>query len=603
MVHTKRIAIIGGGFSGLHSIRALKEEGIEPVCFEQTSSPGGTWFYRETSTEGVPSIMPTTVINHSKEIGAFSNYPPGSKYPNYMRHSELYKYFQEVGEHFDCFRHIFCNREVTSVRRAKGYDESGKWTVTIKNTENGEIGTNTFDGVMVCTGHITYPKLCKFPGIEKFKGCIIHTHSLKDVEKLTNQRVCVVGIGCSALDAAVESSRVAKQVYLSTRSGSWILPRVGPYGVPMDYTLLRRYLTTMQDIVPVSISSIFIEKLFVNPKFNHNLYNLRPQYPLFCKDPTINDALPLKLLSGSVILKKNVQYFTENGVLFEGDSKVTEVDTVVMATGYEWKFPFLENDVITTESDGRINLYKCMWPPNLKHQTLVVIGFVLPWGPGFPLGEMQSRWVAQVFSNKVKLPNKCDMMADITKRHEDNLIRYRPGDKMSIRVDYVPYMDDIASQFGAKPNLFKMLFTDPILFKTCFFGPCLSYQYRLQGPHKWSGARNAILTANERMKAPLKGSTNKTKTKTGLVSIVRSSFSKRQRFIDFAPRKSTFMISLFYTHFPSKAFSRAVTPRLPLTSENRNVYSYARKILFRKHCERQKPPVVLMIWFPSAIFW
>lgn len=310
-------------------------------------------------------------------------------------------------------------------------------------------------------------------------------------------------------------------MYLSTRSGSWIFPRVGPYGVPMDYALLRRYLTTMQEIVPVSISSMYIEKLFLNSKFNHNLYNLRPQYPVFCKDPSINDALPLKLLTGAVTLKKNVKYFTENGVMFEGDSKITEVDTVIMATGYEWKFPFLEDDVVTTEKDGRINLYKCMWSPNLKHQTLAIIGFVLPFGPGFPLGEIQCRWVAQVFNDKIQLPNKLGMMEDIIRRHEGNLKRYRPGDKMSIRVDYVPYMDDIASQFGVKPSLIKMLFTDPKLFKSCFFGPCLSYQYRLQGPHKWCGARKAILSANERMKAPLIGTAKKTNSKIGFASTMK----------------------------------------------------------------------------------
>ncbi|GFT87469.1 dimethylaniline monooxygenase 5 [Nephila pilipes] len=513
MVQKKRIAVIGGGFSGLNSIRALKEEGMEPVCFEKTSNPGGTWCYREQAIYGVPSIMPSTIINHSKEIGALSNFPPKKEYPNYMRHAELYQYFKDIGESCDCFGHMIYNREVISVRRSFDYNETGRWILKIKNTEDGEITTDIFDGVMVSVGHITYPKMCEFPGMDKFKGDIIHSHSLKKVDKFAGKRLCVVGIGCSALDAAVETSTVAKQVYLSTRSGSWIFPRVGPHGVPMDYALLRRYLTTLQEIVPISISSKFIEKLFLSPKFNHDLYNLRPQFPVFCKDPSINDSLPSKLISGSVVLKKNVKYFTENGVMFEGDEKITEIDTVIMATGYEWKFPFLEEDIVTTEKDGRINLYKCMWSPNLKHQSLVIIGFVLPFGPGFPLGEIQCRWVAQVFSGKVKLPNKDIMMKDIINRHKENVKRYRPGEKISVRVDYVPYMDDIASQFGAKPNLLKMLITDPKLFQACFFGPCLSYQYRLQGPHKWREARKAILTAKERMKTPLAGNVDSSSNK------------------------------------------------------------------------------------------
>lgn len=212
MPSKKRIAIIGGGFSGLSSIRALKEENIEPVCYERTATPGGTWYYREDAPEGVPSIMPTTIINHSKEMGALSNCPPKKEYPNYMRHSDLYKYFRDVGEAFDCFRHMIFNREVVSVRRSRDHDQTGKWEVTVRNTENDEQTTDEFDGVLVCTGHITFPKMYDFPGMEKFKGKIIHTHSLKKVNMFEGQRVCVVGIGCSALDAAVETSNIAKQV-------------------------------------------------------------------------------------------------------------------------------------------------------------------------------------------------------------------------------------------------------------------------------------------------------------------------------------------------------------------------------------------------------
>ncbi|PIO57186.1 hypothetical protein TELCIR_21410, partial [Teladorsagia circumcincta] len=32
-----------------------------------------------------------------------------------------------------------------------------------------------------------------------------------------------------------------------------------------------------------------------------------------------------------------------------------------------------------------------------------------------------------------------------------------------------------------------------------YFGPCVPYEYRLEGPHPWSGARNAIMTVDERV--------------------------------------------------------------------------------------------------------
>ena len=40
----------------------------------------------------------------------------------------------------------------------------------------------------------------------------------------------------------------------------------------------------------------------------------------------------------------------------------------------------------------------------------------------------------------------------------------------------------------------SLMWSDPMLAITCFFGPCTPYQYRLNGPGKWDGARKAIMT-------------------------------------------------------------------------------------------------------------
>lgn len=39
----KRVAIIGGGSSGLCAIKACLQEGLEPICFERTGDIGGLW--------------------------------------------------------------------------------------------------------------------------------------------------------------------------------------------------------------------------------------------------------------------------------------------------------------------------------------------------------------------------------------------------------------------------------------------------------------------------------------------------------------------------------------------------------------------------------
>ena len=212
VMNPKKVLVIGAGIAGIGCIALIKEDGMEPVCYELSDRYGGNWSYRPEARYGQASIMPTTIINHSKEMGAASNFPPKKEYSNYMKHTELLQYITDYAKHFDCERHIHYNMEVIQVKKAFDYDETGRWTVTTKNHNNGETVTETFDGVFVATGHINRPTMPTFPGQEIFKGKIMHTHSLKDVEEFAEQNVVIVGIGCSALDAAVEISRVAKQV-------------------------------------------------------------------------------------------------------------------------------------------------------------------------------------------------------------------------------------------------------------------------------------------------------------------------------------------------------------------------------------------------------
>ena len=118
------------------------------------------------------------------------------------------------------------------------------------------------------------------------------------------------------------------------------------------------------------------------------------------------------------------------------------------------------------------------------------------------------------------------MWRSIRAKHDAMSKRYVSSPRHTIQVDWIPFMDEVASQFGVKPNIrelssvlkiktfyvwmftadfpVKFLLTDPRLGLELFFGPCTPYQYRLQGPGQWKGARKAILTVQDRVAAPFK---------------------------------------------------------------------------------------------------
>ncbi|XP_054708620.1 flavin-containing monooxygenase 5-like [Uloborus diversus] len=498
----KRIAVVGVGPCGICAIKSLKEEGMEPVGFERTNTVGGLWRYHDDDVEGLASVMKTTIINSSKEMSAVSDFPPREDTPNYMHNREVYAMLTSYAKAFDVIKHVNFHKEVIEVDLAESYEETGRVVVSVKDTITGEISKDEYDGVFVNIGHHVYPNMPSFPGMEIFKGKIMHTHSLKNVDSFEDQVVVVVGAGNSGMDAAVEISSVSRQVYLSTRSGTWVLPRVGPNGLPIDVVLTRRFTDMLFKKLPYDLICWISEKV-LNYRFDHEIYSLKPKHRIWSQHPTVSDTLPIKLLSGTVVVRKNIEKFVENGVIFQGEDQVTECDTVVFATGYKIKFPFL-SDKITTIKNNQVHLYKYVFPPHLKHPTVAILGLIQSVGAGFPVGEAQCRWASLVMNGKCFLPSREEMEADIKKKKEINLMRYGKSERHTIQVDYIEYIDEITALFGAKPNLLKIFFTDPRLFFVLMFGPSLPYQYRLQGPHSWSGARKAILEWDKRVIKPLK---------------------------------------------------------------------------------------------------
>ena len=79
----------------------------------------------------------------------------------------------------------------------------------------------------------------------------------------------------------------------------------------------------------------------------------------------------------------------------------TDIDSVILATGYKISFPFLDNDDVIVEGN-HAQLYLYMFPPGQAPPTeapptLAVIGCVQAGGALGPVSEMQSRLAVQVF--------------------------------------------------------------------------------------------------------------------------------------------------------------------------------------------------------------
>ncbi|XP_010603707.1 dimethylaniline monooxygenase [N-oxide-forming] 1, partial [Fukomys damarensis] len=285
-------------------------------------------------------------------------------------------------------------------------------------------------------------------------------------------------------------------VLLSTTGGAWVFRRVFDSGYPWDMVIITRFQTAFRNFLPTPILTWLMEKK-MNSWFNHANYGLIPENKIHPREPVINDELPGRIITGKVLIKPSIKEVKENSVIFNNTPKEEPIDIIVFATGYTFHFPFLDDSVVKVE-DGQASLYKYIFPTHLKKPTMAVIGLIKPLGSLLCTGEIQARWVVQVLKGVSKLPPTSVMIEEVNERKTNKHSGYGIEFSKPLEFDYIPYVDELLTAINAKPNLFSMLWTDPRLALTIFFGPCTPYQFRLVGTGKWKGAREAIMTQWDR---------------------------------------------------------------------------------------------------------
>lgn len=221
-----RTCVIGAGVSGLTAGKALADAGISYTCFEASNDIGGNWYFRNPN--GQSAAYRSLHIDIAKPSISLRDYPIPERYPDFPHHSEIRAYLGDYAGDFELKPNI---RFKTRVERAER--EAGGWRISL---EGGEI--EHFDALIVCNGHHWDPLYPDPPFPGSFNGEQIHVHSYIDPSEpleLRGKRVLIVGIGNSAVDITSELSRrgVAERVFISTRSGAWVIPKY-IFGRPAD---------------------------------------------------------------------------------------------------------------------------------------------------------------------------------------------------------------------------------------------------------------------------------------------------------------------------------------------------------------------------------
>ena len=432
-----KVAVIGAGAAGLTSARWLRDAGLEAVVFERTRALGGIW--RPDTGLAYPSLR----TNTSKQRTAFSDLGFDAAAPDFPAREEVLAYLERYAEVTGVRDAIRFGHAVTSVRPVS----SGGWTV------DGE----PFDLVVVTTGLFGRAREPVLEGRERFRGPIAHSSAYRDATAYAGRDVIIAGAGSSGADIAVDLSRVARSVQVAIREMPTFTPKVFR-GRPYDHRATR-----LARLLPDAVRGRRAERVIAAEYARRGIELERV---------TINRTPGTELLdavaAGRVRVRPALVALDDREAIFADGSRAA-ADAVILATGYTPAFPFLPDD-LPPMVDGALALFRLVFPPD--RSGIAFVGMARVSGPVFTLAELQARWVAAVFSGRAALPSADAMRREVA----DRLARARAAQDDQMRVDLVPYLDDIARRIGARPSLWRhpRLLVSPV--------KAADYRPKMRGP-------------------------------------------------------------------------------------------------------------------------
>ena len=224
----KKVCVIGAGPCGMNLLAELnKIPDVEAVCYEKQDEPGGLWNYSwMTGVDGYGepqhcSMYMDMCTNTPKECVELPQYtfikhfgkPLSSFPPRAVLLDYLQGYWKSIGVPIDTIK---VNH---SVREVEYCEDNKKFNVKSVNLKTKDNILNSFDYVVVATGHYSTPNTPNFEGLDSFPGRILHSHDFRSAEEFKNRRVLVVGSSWSANDIALQCHKCgAKSVAFSSRN-------------------------------------------------------------------------------------------------------------------------------------------------------------------------------------------------------------------------------------------------------------------------------------------------------------------------------------------------------------------------------------------------
>lgn len=476
-VTARRVAVIGAGWSGVYAAKWLLQAGLETSVFERSDHVGGLWQYDEDEPG---TVAESTFASSSNYYMHASDYPMRTKH--FPTHGRILEFINEYVDHFGVREHIRFHSHIDSVRK-----EGDEWVVRGTQGEDGETFEVSFDAVVIAGGFNQDPA-----GFEEryagFTGEVMHSSRYKHTDSIgAYRRIIVVGLGESAADVAHECAQLrGAEVYLSG-SDQWFAGRFVNGDFPADTLMAPGVRTLLSPFLDFERRGRGIIQTIIGMLWGpggSGVPEWRPPVTWLHGFVTKSRSAVEDVHEGKLVAKKRISHCDGRVVTFE-DGSTAEADLIIDCTGFKPTIPFLEE-----EFDPR-GQHRLVF--NRKDPTLSFVGTARPLLGSIPaLAEMQSRYIAAVYSGHVMLPARDIQKQEAFFAARQHRKRFLTSDKRPNLVDHEFYAADIARETGVSVPWLTILFQQPKKFFKLLIAPWMSFKYELGGPNSAQAIANML---------------------------------------------------------------------------------------------------------------
>jgi cation diffusion facilitator CzcD-associated flavoprotein CzcO len=333
------IAIIGAGIGGLCAAASLVQTGVgRVVVFEKADDVGGVW-----RTNRYPNIACDTPI----DIYAISHYP-GSKWSrNFAPGREIQAYLREFAEDYGVMPLISLRTEIVE---AVWDSEWARWLV---RAVDGRRWASRY--LIWAGGLFSRPSVPALPGIDLFRGEMLHSTAWSDDVTLEGKVVAVVGSGATAIQILPYAAEHARKVFAFVRTPSYVMPRpdvvfnvaAGGTGTFVEGLGDRReqWFQLFEKIAEARFpmnSPLIAEQEATWRAYLHSQVRdqqlrrvLTPNYRFGCKRPLFSsDYYPAMTRANVEVVGRGIAAVESDGII-DAQGVSYSIDTIVWATGFD----------------------------------------------------------------------------------------------------------------------------------------------------------------------------------------------------------------------------------------------------------------------------